>query len=109
MSSLEQSWLGRSSRLDGREGSTRRNGVMPQLVKSEGLGASGRLTQNLPPSAFSRGAGGVVPYGNCGATLELMLAPQRNLDDIRAVLTHHADNGRIPDAPKVPAVPDRYR
>jgi integrase len=34
---------------------------------------------------------------------------QRNLDDIRAALTHHADNGRIPYAPKVPAVPDQYR
>lgn len=34
---------------------------------------------------------------------------QRNLDDIRAALTHHADNGRLPYAPKVPSVPDQYR
>lgn len=34
---------------------------------------------------------------------------QRNLDDIRAALTHQADNGRLPYAPKVPAVPDEHR
>ncbi len=34
---------------------------------------------------------------------------QRNLDDIRAALTHHADNGRLPYAPKVPAVPSEHR
>lgn len=34
---------------------------------------------------------------------------QRNLDDIRAALTHHADNGRLPYAPKVPSVPEEFR
>ena len=34
---------------------------------------------------------------------------QRNLDDIRAALTHHANNGRLPYAPKVPAVRNEFR
>lgn len=34
---------------------------------------------------------------------------QRNLDDVRAALTHHADNGRLPYAPKVPSVPEEFR
>lgn len=34
---------------------------------------------------------------------------QRNLDDIRAALTHHANNGRLPYSPKVPSVPDELR
>jgi len=34
---------------------------------------------------------------------------QRNLDDIRAALGHHAEEGRLPYAPKVPAVPEELR
>lgn len=34
---------------------------------------------------------------------------QRNLDDFRAALSHHANNGRLPYAPKVPAVTQRFR
>lgn len=41
--------------------------------------------------------------GVCGESV------QRNLDDIRAALSHHADNGRLPYAPKVPAVPEEFR
>lgn len=34
---------------------------------------------------------------------------QRNLDDIRAALNHHAENGRLPYSPKVPSVPKEHR
>lgn len=34
---------------------------------------------------------------------------QRNLDDVRAALTHHANNGRLPYAPKVPSVAKAHR
>ncbi len=34
---------------------------------------------------------------------------QRNLDDVRAALTHHANNGRLPYVPKVPSVPATLR
>lgn len=34
---------------------------------------------------------------------------QRNLDDVRWALSHHADNGRLPYAPKVPAVKKEFR
>lgn len=34
---------------------------------------------------------------------------QRNLDDIRAALTHHANNGRLPYVPKVPSIPATMR
>jgi integrase len=34
---------------------------------------------------------------------------QRNLDDLRAAMTHHANEGRLPYAPKVPSVPEELR
>lgn len=34
---------------------------------------------------------------------------QRNLDDVRWALSYHADEGRLPYAPKVPAVPEELR
>lgn len=34
---------------------------------------------------------------------------QRNLDDVRAALSHQAENGRLPYAPKVPAVKKELR
>jgi integrase len=61
----------------------------------------------MKPHAYSvPWAGETIKHASTGVKGESV---QRNLDDIRAALTHHANNGRLPYAPKVPAVPRQLR